>query len=96
MDNIFDTLLSTFYTSTFQEKNDMIGVSDLTLTQTRPGFHVSAVQVFWKHCGKKEKLLVKSNFSFFPQCFLPIFIKLSAIFVKFEIVVCKLFQFGRV
>ena len=32
----------------------------LTLSQTSPGFYTSAVQVFWKHCGKKEKLL------FFP------------------------------
>ena len=24
----------------------------LTLSQTSPGFYVSAVQVFWKHCGK--------------------------------------------
>ena len=22
-----------------------------TLSQTNPGFYVSAVQVFWKHCG---------------------------------------------
>ena len=25
---------------------------DLTLSQTSPGFYVSAVQVFWKHCEK--------------------------------------------
>ena len=36
---------------------------------------------------EKEKLLVTSNFSFL-QCFE----KLSAIFIKFEIVVCKLFE----
>ena len=29
----------------------------LTLLQTSPGFYVSAVEVFWKHCGEKEKLL---------------------------------------
>ena len=26
----------------------------LTLSQTSPGFYVSAVQVFWKHCGKRR------------------------------------------
>ena len=26
----------------------------LTLSQTSPGFYVSVVQVFWKHCGKRR------------------------------------------
>ena len=42
---------------------------------------------------KKEKLLVTSNFSFSHSVFYP-FREFSAIFVKFEIVVCKLFQFA--
>ena len=56
---------------------------------------MSAVQVFWKHHGKKKKLLIFSKFSF-SQCFLTVFKKkkLLSIFIKFEIVVCKLFQFG--
>ena len=33
---------------------------------------------------------------FFPTVFSTFLEKLSSIFVKFEIVVCKLFQFGRV
>ena len=33
---------------------------------------MSAVQVFWKHCGEKEKLLVTSNFSFSNSVFSPI------------------------
>ena len=37
---------------------------ELTLSQTSPGFYVSAVQIFWKHCGEKDKLLVTSNLSF--------------------------------
>ena len=41
----------------------------LTLSQTSPGFYMSAVQVFWKH-WKKDKLLITSNFSFSPQWFL--------------------------
>ena len=44
---------------------------------------------------EKEKLLVTSNFSFFHSVFYP-FGVLSAILIKFEIVVCKLFHFGRV
>ena len=43
----------------------------------------------------KEKLLVASNFSFSHIVFYPIG-ELSAIFNKFEIVVCKLFQFKKV
>ena len=38
---------------------------------------------------EKEKLLVTSNFSFFHSVFFP-FGELSTIFIKFEIVVCKL------
>ena len=44
---------------------------------------------------EKEKLLVTSNSSFSHSVFYP-FGELSAILIKFEIVVCKLFQFGRV
>ena len=42
---------------------------------------------------EKEKLLVMSNFSFSHIVFYP-FGELSAIFIKFKIVVCKLFWFG--
>ena len=44
---------------------------------------------------EKEKLLVMSNFSFSHNVFYP-FRELSSIFIKFEIVVCNLFQFGKV
>ena len=45
----------------------------------------------------KEELACNEQFLLFPQCYLP-FGKLpvSAIFIKFKIVVCKCFQFGRV
>ena len=43
----------------------------------------------------KEKLLVTSNFSFSHSVSYP-YEELPSIFIKFEIVVCKLFQFGRV
>ena len=56
-----------------------------------PVCNTSRLKTLWE----KEKLLVKSNFSFSPSVFYP-FWELSAIFIKFEIVVCKLSQFGRV
>ena len=46
-----------------------------------------------KTMWEKEKFLV--NFSFSHSVFYP-FGELSVIFIKFEIVVCQLFQFGRV
>ena len=48
-----------------------------------------------KTLREKKKLLVTSNFSFSHSVFNP-FGELNAIFIKFEIVFCKLFQFGRV
>ena len=50
----------------------------------------SLLKTLWE----KEKLLVTSNFSFFHNVFYP-FEELSAIFMKFKIVVCKLFQYRR-
>ena len=44
---------------------------------------------------EKEKLLLMSNFSFSLSVFHP-FRELSAIFIKFDTVVCKLSQFGTV
>ena len=43
---------------------------------------------------EKEKLLVTSNFSFSHSVFYQ-FEELSSIFIQFEIVVCKLFLFGK-
>ena len=48
-----------------------------------------------KTLQEKEKLLVTSNFSFSHSVFYP-FGEFSAIFIKFRVGVCKLFQFGRV
>ena len=39
-----------------------------TLSQTIPGFYMSAIQILWKHCGEKEILLIRSN-SPFPSVF---------------------------
>ena len=61
----------------------------------KPWFlHVCSTSLL-KTLWEKEKLLVTSNFSFSHSVFY-LFGKLSAIFIEFEIVVCKLFQFGRV
>ena len=49
---------------------------------------------FLKTLWEKEKLLVKSNFSFSHSVFYQSG-ELSAIVIKFEIIVCKLFQFGK-
>ena len=51
----------------------------------------SLLKTLWE----KEKLLVTSIFSFSHTVFYP-FGGLSTIFIKYDIVVCKLFQFGRV
>ena len=61
---------------------------------TSPDFYMSTVQILWKHCGKK-KSLTTSNFSF-SHSVLYLFRELSIIFIKFEIVICNLFQFRRV
>ena len=50
---------------------------------------------FLKTRREKEKLLVMSNFSFSHSVFYP-FVERFAISTKFKIVVCKLFQIGRV
>ena len=51
----------------------------------------SLLNTLWE----KEKLLITSNFSF-SHSDLYLFEELIAIFIKFEIVVCKLFQFWKV
>ena len=52
---------------------------------------ISLLKTLWE----KEKLLVMSNFSFSHSVFY-LFGELFAIFIRYEIVVCKHFQFGRV
>ena len=53
--------------------------------------NTSLLKTLWE----KEKLLVTSKFSFSHGIFYPLR-ELAAIFIKFEIVVCKLFPFRRV
>ena len=66
-------------------------VNALTLSQNSPGFYVSGIKIF----SKKEKLLVTSKVSYSHSVFYSSG-KVSATFIKFAIVVCKLFHFGRV
>ena len=42
----------------------------LTLSQTSPGFYVSAIQAFENTVGKEE-IARNEQFLLFPQCFLP-------------------------
>ena len=41
----------------------------LTLSQTNPGFYVSAVQVFCKHCEKRRNCLLGAISPFSPKVF---------------------------
>ena len=61
----------------------------------KPWFLRVCSRILSKTLWEKEKLLVTSNFSFSHSVFYP-FGELSGSFNKLEIVVCKLFQFGRV
>ena len=60
----------------------------------KPGFFRVCCTDLLKTLWVKEKLLVTSNISFSHNGFYP-FGELPAISVKFKVVVCKLFQFGR-
>ena len=40
--------------SMLYDKHNHVFVCHFTLSQTSPGFYVSVVQVFWKHCGKRR------------------------------------------
>ena len=67
-----------------------IGTNMFNLFPNKPLFlRVCSIGLL-KTLREKEKLLVTINFSFFHSVFFP-FGELSAIFIKFEIVVCKLF-----
>ena len=68
----------------------MISKQGLTTFQTSPGFYVSAVE---NTVGKGE-ITRNKQFSFSQSVFY-LFGELSAIFIKYEVVVCKLSLFGR-
>ena len=69
-------------------------VTNFNRFPNKPWFLRVCSTCLFKTLWEKKKLLVTSNFSF-SQCFLP-FGELSAIFIKFKIDICKVFQFGVV
>ena len=71
----------------------MANILVLTLFKTSPDFYMQQYKSFENTVGK-FKLLV-TNFSFSNSVFY-LFGELSANFIKFETVVCILFQFGIV
>ena len=75
--------------------SQLISLSLINPFPNKPWFLRVCSKSLLKTLREKEKLLVTSNFSSSRSVFYP-FDKLSAIFIKFKIVVCKLFQFGRV
>ena len=63
--------------------------------QNKPRYLRVSCTCLLKTLREKEELLVTSKFSFSHSVFYT-FGRLSTIFLKFKILVCKLFQFGRV
>ena len=74
----------------------------LNLSQTSPGFYVSAVQVFWKHSGKRRICLLRAispfpaMFSICLKSFLPFSIKMKLSSANsFNLDESKIFLFGK-
>ena len=67
----------------------------LTHSHTMIPFDAPEKQAFWKHCGKRRNCS-KRAISPFPTVFYTRLDNFQPFFVKFEIVVFKLFQFGPV
>ena len=65
-----------------------------TLFRNKPLFLRISSTSLLKTLQEKEKLLVTRNFSFSHSVFLP-FGKLTTVFIKFQIVICKLRQFSK-
>ena len=59
MYNLFETLVKILLKSIVDRTlwYAEVYITWLTLSQTSPGFYVSAVQVFWKHCEKRRNCL---------------------------------------
>ena len=71
------------------------GHNSLTLSQTSPGFLRVCNTSYLKRLWEKEKLLIKSKFSFSHSVFY-LLEELSAISIKFEIVVCPGFYVSAI
>ena len=70
-------------------KCDQSSTISFTLSQTSPGFKCLHNESFENTVGEGA-ISPFSHSAFYP------FGELSAIFIKFKIVICKLFQLGRV
>ena len=81
-----------FFVSVYKVKEIM---SNLNPIPNKPWFLRVCCTTLLKTLWEKEELLVTSNFSFSHSVFY-LFEELSTIYIEFEIVVCKLFQIGRV
>ena len=86
------TSILSFYHNVFKRR---LVQDNLTLSQNKPWFLRVCSRTLLKTLWEKEKLLITSNFSFSHSVFY-LLEELSAIFIKVEIVVSKLLQFGRV
>ena len=73
----------------------LVILQDLNPFPNKPCFLCVCSTSLLKTLWEKEKLLITSNFSFSHSVFYS-FGELCAIFIEFEIVVCKLLKFGRV
>ena len=95
---LFDRQISSFELDLIcrlQLVSTLTSLTSLTLSLISPGFlHVCGTSLL-KTLWKNKKLLITSNFSFSHSVFYP-FGELSPIFIRYEIVVCKLFKVGRV
>ena len=74
------SIVVTFYVNPFQNK---------------PWFLLVCSKRLLKNTVGKGEIAHNEQFLLFSQCFLPVE-ELSAVFIRFEIVVCKLSHFGRV
>ena len=88
-----EILVTSIFSISRNVSKKLLSEGCLTLSQTSPCFlrvhYTSVLKTLWE----KEKLLITSNFSFSHNVFYPFVL---AIFIKLEIVVCKIFQFRRI
>ena len=67
----------------------------LTRSQNKRGFFTCLQYKSFENTVEKGEISLNEQFFLFPQYFLPVW-RTFSIFIEFRIVVCKLFEFGRV
>ena len=83
------------FSCSFVRKVYFSGLLKVSPLLNKPWFLHFCSKNLLKTPWEKEKFVITSNFSFSHSVFY-LFGELSAIFTKFKIVVCKLFQIGSV